>query len=181
PMPDMLRECFEADEVKGSRAPRAVGGTMAGPRTAGAVLVLGRHTLGNIGGVKGVWGWSRGGMGGISEAIARAARHYGAQIRTNADVARILTRDGRAVGVTLTDGTQVDARAVLSNADPKRTFLRLMRAEDLPGDFVRAISRIRFESSSFKLNLALRELPDFRAVPGATAQPHHKTIIDLAP
>src|SRR5207244_2299322 len=133
------------------------------------------------GGVNGVWGWSRGGMGGISEAIARAGRHYGAQIRTNADVARILTRDGRTVGVLLADGTQVDARAVLSNADPKRTFLRLLRSEDLPVEFVRAISRIRFESSSFKLNLALRELPDFRAVPGTTAQPHHKTIIDLAP
>jgi len=120
-------------------------------------------------------------MGGISEAIARAARHYGAQIRTNADVARILTRDGQTIGVTLADGTQVDARVVLSNADPKRTFLRLMRSEDLPVEFVRAISRIRFESSSFKLNLALRELPDFRAVPGTTAQAHHKTIIDLAP
>src|SRR5207244_11426798 len=81
----------------------------------------------------------------------------------------------------LTGGTQVVARPVLSNADPKPPFLRLLRSEDLPVEFVRAISRIRFESSSFKLNLALRELPDFRAVPGKTAQPHHKTIIDLAP
>jgi len=178
---DMLDEFFESDEVKASLATSAVAGTMAGPRTPGTAFVLGHHTLGNIGGVNGVWGWSRGGMGGISEAIARAARHYGAQIRTNADVARILTRDGRTVGVLLADGTQVDARAVLSNADPKRTFLRLLRSEDLPVEFVRAISRIRFESSSFKLNLALRELPDFRAVPGKTAQPHHKTIIDLAP
>src|SRR2546422_308859 len=81
----------------------------------------------------------------------------------------------------LADGTQVDARAVLSNADPKRTFLRLVHSEDLPVEFIRAISRIRFESSSFKLNLALSELPDFRAVPGTTVQPHHKAIIDLAP
>src|SRR5207249_2636480 len=154
---DMLDEFFESDEVKASLATSAVAGTMAGPRTPGTAFVLGHHTLGNIGGVNGVWGWSRGGMGGISEAIARAARHYGAQIRTNADVARILTRDGRTVGVLLADGTQVDARAVLSNADPKRTFLRLLRSEDLPVEFVRAISRIRFESSSFKLNLALRE------------------------
>src|SRR5207245_5395395 len=118
-------------------------GTGAGPRAPGTGLVWGNHTLGNMGGVKGVWGWSRGGMGGISEAIARAARHHGAQIRTNADVARILTRDGRTVGVMLADGTRVEARAVLSNADPKRTFLRLMRSEDLPGEFVRAISRDR--------------------------------------
>ena len=154
---------------------------MAGPRTPGTAFVLGHHTLGNIGGVKGVWGWSRGGMGGISEAIAAAARHHGAQVRTNAEVSRIVTDNGRAVGVILMDGTQVDARVVLSNADPKRTFLRLVRAEDLPVEFARAISRIRFESSSFKLHLALRELPDFRAIPGTTVQAHHKTIIDLAP
>src|SRR5437879_10158528 len=105
---------------------------MARPRTPGTGVVLGRRPLGNIGGVKGVWGGSRGGMGGISEAIAAAARHYGAQIRTNAEVSRIVTRGGRAVGIAMADGTQVDARVVLSNADPKRTFLRLVRAEDLP-------------------------------------------------
>src|SRR2546428_136667 len=177
----MLDEFFESEEVKAALATSAVAGTMAGPRTPGTAFVLGHHTLGNIGGVKGVWGWSRGGMGGISEAIAAAARHYGAQIRTNAEVSRIVTLEGRAVGVTLADGTQVDARVVLSNADPKRTFLRLVRAEDLPVEFARAIARIRFESSSFKLHLALRELPDFGAIPGTTVQPHHKTIIDLAP
>src|SRR3989454_671230 len=107
---DMLDEFFESDEVKASLATSAVAGTMAGPRTPGTAFVLGHHTLGNIGGVKGVWGWSRGGMGGISEAIARAARHYGAQIRTNADVARILTRDGRTVGGMLADGTRERGR-----------------------------------------------------------------------
>src|SRR2546429_3262507 len=121
---DMLDEFFESDEVKASFATSAVAGTMAGPRTPGTAFVLGHHTLGNIGGVNGVWGWSRGGMGGISESIARAARHYGAQIRTNADVSRILTRDGRPVGVMLADGTQVDARPDLSNAHPQRTFLQ---------------------------------------------------------
>src|SRR3989442_13755900 len=118
-------------------------------------------------------------MGGISEGIPRAARHWGAQIRTNADVERILTRDGRTVGVKLADGNQVDARAVLSNADPRRTFLRLMRPEDLPADFVRAISRIRFECSSFKLNSALRELPEFHAVPGTTLRPPPTTPSDF--
>src|SRR5207244_7013344 len=96
---DRLDEVFEADEVKASLATSAVAGTMAGPRTPGTAFVLGHHTLGNIGGVKGVWGWSRGGMGGISEAIAAAARHHGAQIRTNAEVSRIVTDNGRAVGV----------------------------------------------------------------------------------
>src|SRR3989441_6978063 len=115
---DMLDEFFESDEVKASLATSAVAGTMAGPRTPGTAFVLGHHTLGNIGGVKGVWGWSRGGMGGISEAIAAAARHYGAQIRTNAEGSRIVTLEGRAGGVTLAGRTQVDARGVLCNAEP---------------------------------------------------------------
>src|SRR5205807_6832471 len=93
---DMLDEFFESDEVKASLATSAVAGTMAGPRTPGTAFVLGHHTLGNIGGVKGVWGWSRGGMGGISEALARAARHHGADVRTGAEVRQILVRDGRA-------------------------------------------------------------------------------------
>src|SRR5207245_9557683 len=93
---DMLDECFESDEVEASLATSAVAGTMAGPRTPGTAFVLGHRTLGNIGGVKGVWGWSRGGMGGISEAIAAAARHYGAQIRTNAEVSPIVKLEGRA-------------------------------------------------------------------------------------
>jgi len=120
-------------------------------------------------------------MGAISEAIAQAARFFGAEIRTGVEVARIAIRDGRAVGVTLADGTSIGARVVLSNADPKRTFLGLVGKDNLPADFVRAVSRIRFESSSFKLNLALRELPDFEAIPGTSVQPHHRTIIDIAP
>lgn len=178
---DVLDDFFESEEVKASLAMSAVAGTMAGPRTAGTAFVLGHHTLGDIGGVKGAWGWARGGMGAISEAIAGAARHFGVDIRTGADVRRILVREGRAIGVELADGSEVRARIVLSNADPKRTFLRLVGAEHLPPDFVRAVERIRFESSSFKLNLALRELPDFEAIPGSTLQSHHKAIIDIAP
>jgi phytoene dehydrogenase-like protein len=178
---DILDDYFESDEVKGSLATSAVAGTMAGPRTPGTSFVLGHHTLGNIDGVKGAWGWVRGGMGAISEALARAARHYGAEVRTNAPVARILVADGHATGVELADGTRIEATAVLSNADPKRTFLQLLRQEDLPADFIRAVGRIRMEASSFKLNLALRELPDFTAIPGKNLQPHHRAIGDIAP
>ncbi len=178
---EMLDEYFESDEVKASLATSAVAGTMAGPRTSGTAFVLGHHTLGDIGGVKGAWGWPRGGMGAIPDSIARAAAHFGADIRTGADVRRILVRDGRAVGVELSDGTEIEARIVLSNADPKRTFLKLVGEEHLPPEFVRAVARIRFESSSFKLNLALRELPDFTAIPGTRLQRHHRSIIDVAP
>src|SRR5438445_12364139 len=154
---------------------------MAGPRTPGTAFVLGHHTLTEVGGLKGAWGWMRGGMWAISDAIARAARAFGADIRTSSTVRRILVRTGRAVGVELADGTIVEGTAVLSNADPKRTLLGLVGEENLPPEFARAVAGIRFESSSFKLNLALRELPDFHAIPGTTAQPHHKTIIDVAP
>ncbi len=178
---EVLDEYFESEEVKASLATSAVAGTMAGPRTPGTAFVLGHHTLGEIGGQKGAWGWPRGGMGAISEAIARAARHHGADVRTGMEVRQILVRDGRAMGVELVDGTTLESRVVLSNADPKRTFLRLVRSEHLPSEFVRAIEHMRFESSSFKLNLALRELPDFEAIPGSSPQPHHRAIIDIAP
>lgn len=178
---DVLDDFFESEEVKASLATSAVAGTMAGPRTPGTAFVLGHHTLTDVGGVKGAWGWVRGGMGALSEAIARAARSFGAEVRTNTTVRRILVRRGRAVGVELADGTNIEGRVVLSNADPKRTFLRLVGEENLPTEFAHAVARIRFESSSFKLNLALRELPDFNAIPGTTAQPHHQTIIDIAP
>lgn len=178
---DLLDDFFESEEVKASLATSAVAGTMAGPRTPGTAFVLGHHTLGNIGGVRGAWGWPKGGMGAITQALARAATHFGAEIRTGVEVSHILVRRGRAVGVVLGDGTTVEAKAVLSNADPKRTFLRLVPPENLPRDFLQAVARIRMDSSSFKLNLALRELPDFSAIRGTNVQPHHRAIIDVAP
>src|SRR6266581_5997691 len=178
---DLLDDFFESDEVKASLATSAVAGTMAGPRTAGTAFVLGHHTLGDINGVKGAWGWARGGMGAISDAIAAAAHHFSASIRTGAEVRRVVVRDRRAAGVELADGTTIESRVVLSNADPKRTLLGLVGADHLPAEFVHAVSRIRFESSSFKLNVALRELPDFEAIPGTHVQSHHRSIIDIAP
>lgn len=178
---DVLDEYFESEPVKASLGTSAVAGTMAGPRTPGTAFVLGHHTLGDIGGLKGAWGWPVGGMGAISEAIARAARHHGAIVRTGVEVRQILVREGQAIGVELADGTKMESRVVLSNADPRRTFLRLVSKEHLPADFIRAIQHMRFDSSSFKLNLALRELPDFSAAPGGTRQEHHRAIIDIAP
>lgn len=178
---DVLDDFFESEEVKVSLATGAVAGTMAGPRTPGTAFVLGHHTLGVVNGVRGAWGWPRGGMGAITEALARSARHFGAEVRTGAEVSHILVQDGRAKGVALADGTRIEAKAVLSNADPKRTFLRLVAEGSLPEDFLRAVARIKMESSSFKLNLALRELPDFRAVPGTGVGPHHRAIVDIAP
>src|SRR5438445_13051340 len=116
---------------------------MAGPRTPGTAFVLGHHTLTEVGGLKGAWGWMRGGMGAISDAIARAARAFGADIRTSSTVRRILVRKGRAVGVELADGTSVEGTAVLSNAEPKRTTLGLGSEETLAPDFARGVARTR--------------------------------------
>ena len=178
---DLLDDFFESDEVKVSLATGAVAGTMAGPRTPGTAFVLGHHTLGTINGVRGAWGWPRGGMGAITQALASAAKAFGAEVRTGVEVRRIATKDGRAIGVELADGTRIDAAAVLSNADPKRTFLGLVDRDALPQAFVRAVGRIKMDSSSFKLNLALRELPDFLAMPGTRVGPQHRGIVDIAP
>ena len=178
---DVLDDFFESDEVKVFLGTSAVAGTLAGPRTPGTAFVLGHHTLGNINGIKGAWGWPVGGMGAIPEALARAARAFGAEVRVNAGVKRVIVRGGRVTGVELLDGGTVEAQVVLSNCDPRRTFLGLVGRDHLPEDFARAIEHYRMEPSSFKLNLALDGVPDFTAIPGATVQDHHKAIIDIAP
>jgi phytoene dehydrogenase-like protein len=113
-------------------------------------------------------------MGGLADALKHAAQAYGADILTEADVASIDIRGGRAVGVTLADGRDFAARVLVSNADPKRTFLRLIDARELPGDFTRQIEDYRCEGSSFKINLALGELPSYSALPGTRLGPQHR-------
>ena len=116
--------------------------------------------------MRGLWGFVRGGMGAISEAIAGSAQAKGARIRTNAGVARVLVRGGRAYGVALADGEEIHARAVISNADPKVTFLKLIEPGEIDEEFRREIERFRVEGCSMKINLALDALPDFKALPG---------------
>jgi phytoene dehydrogenase-like protein len=120
-------------------------------------------------------------MGGLTQALARSAEAYGAMVRVAAPVDRILVKDGRATGVVLESGEEIPARAIASNADPKRTFLRLVGPEHLPADFVQAVGRIRMEGVSMKVNLALGELPDFRALPGIQVGPQHKATVHICP
>ncbi len=174
---DLLDEYFESEEVKASLVTGAVAGTMAGPRTPGTAYVLGHHTLGNIGDIKGVWGWARGGMGGITKALAASARHHGAEVRTGQEVARIVVQGGIAAGVEMADGRRLTSEVVLSNADPKRTFLGLVPPGALPEGFLRAVEKIRMEAVSFKLNLALERLPKF-----TVERPDiHRSIVDICP
>ena len=177
----ILNRWFESDELKATIATDAVIGAFAPPSHPGTAYVLFHHVMGECNGVRGVWGYVRGGMGMISESIARAAKAHGAEVRTNAPVARIITRDGRAAGVTLADGTEFQANVVASCADANVTFLKLMDPKELPAEFVAAIRRIDYGSATVKINVALSEPPQFRALPGTGVGPQHHGTMHICP
>ncbi len=178
---DVLSDWFESEPLKVTLATDGVIGTALSPTQPTTALVLFHHVMGSITGRRGVWGYVRGGMGALSEAIAAVARRYGAVIQTNAEVQTVLVRNGRAAGVVLADGPEIEARAVLSNADPKQTFLRLVPREVLPADFVARIERLRMSAASMKVNLIVDGLPNFRCLPGDRPGPHHRTTIHFCP
>jgi len=177
----ILDRWFESEQLKGTLATDAIIGAMASPSMPGTAYVLFHHVMGEAGGARGVWGYMRGGMGGVTQALAAAARDLGADIRCNAEVARILVRDGRAVGVALTGGDEFHAQVVASNADARVTFLSLLDKKTLPDAFVADVERISYASASLKINVALAELPSFRALPGTDPGPHHRGTIHISP
>jgi phytoene dehydrogenase-like protein len=173
---DFLDEWFESPEVKVTLATDGVIGANGGPRSQGTAYILLHHCMGSVGGNRGLWGFVRGGMGAVSEAIAAAARAHGAEIRVNAPVAQVLVRHGRASGVVLESGGEIESQAVASNLDPKVTFLKLVDSRHLDPDFLAAIRRFRSEGTSLKMNLALSGLPEFRVLPGAPGPQHGATM-----
>jgi phytoene dehydrogenase-like protein len=175
-----LDEWFESDALKSALVTDGVIGANGGPHSPGTAYILMHHCMGGVGGVRGLWGFVRGGMGALAEAIAAAARTHGARIRTEAAVEKILTRNGRVQGVVLCGGEEIRARTVLSNLDPPTTFLRLLDPRDLPPEFVTSIRRFRCQGASLKINLALDALPEFRAVPGAPG-PQHRATMHICP
>ncbi len=177
----ILDRWFESEQLKVTLATDAIIGAMASPSMPGTAYVLFHHVMGECDGVRGVWGYVRGGMGGISNAIAAAAREHGAEIRTGAEVGRILVRGGSVYGVALADGTEIRAPRVASGVDANVTFLRLMDRADLPADFLEAVRNIDYASASCKINLALSELPDFTALPGSSPGPQHRGTIHISP
>jgi phytoene dehydrogenase-like protein len=175
---DLLDEWYESDVLRALSALNGIIGTMLGPRSPGTAYVLLHHYMGELDGAFTAWGCQRGGTGAVSEAIASAARSHGAGIRVEAPVAKVLVEKGRAVGVALESGEEIRARTVVSAADPRVTFRKLLDANELPPDFVAAIDRFKFRGSSGKVNLALDALPIFPAMkdPGLI-----RGMIEIAP
>ncbi len=178
---ELLDRWFESDQLKVALATDGVIGANAGPYSPGTAYVLLHHVMGGVGGVRGLWGFVKGGMGGLTQAMARSAIALGAEIRTSAPVGRILVEDGRAVGVQLEDGASIRGRVVVSNADPKRTFLTLIDQRQLDSAFRQHITRYKCEGVSFKLNLALSRLPSYSALPGHEPGPQHKGTTHICP
>jgi phytoene dehydrogenase-like protein len=163
---DYLDEWYELDPLKATKSASGIIGTMMGPRSPGSAYVLLHHYMGEIDGAFRAWGFQKGGTGAISESIAGAARAFGAEIRTNAPVAHVNVKNGRACGVVLANGDEVEAPVVVSGLDPRRTFLELVDRNELPAEVVEGIERYKFRGSSGKVNLALSGLPIFTCLEG---------------
>lgn len=175
---DLVEQRFVSDAMRGLLSVSGVIGTWAGPRSAGTAYVMLHHHLGDLGdGQTGAWGFPRGGMGGVTRALADAARSFGAEIRTGSPVARIDVRAGHAVGVTLDDGTELPADTVITTAHPAISFLRLLDRRELPAEFVADIEAWQTRSGTVKINLAVDRLPVFTAHPQFDPQVHGGTIV----
>jgi phytoene dehydrogenase-like protein len=175
---DLLDDYFESPQMLGVLSVSGVIGTWAGPRSPGTAFVMAHHKVGDVGdGELGSWGFPEGGMGGLTAAMASAARSFGAELRTEAPVARIATRGGRVTGVTLVNGEELTAPLVVTTVHPKLAFLQLLDGQDLPDDFVQDIERWKTRSGTVKVNLAVDRLPEFTSHPGFDPEVHGGTIV----
>ena len=172
---------FENEHIKAVFGFDAVVGNYASPDTPGSAYVLLHHVFGELDGEKGAWGHAVGGMGAITQTMAEACREQGVEIRTNAEVKRILVEQQSVSGVVLDSGEKIYARAVAANVTPKLLYQHLVAPEDVPADFAQKIASTRYGSGTFRLNVALSELPDFTCLPGTELQEHHQSGIIMAP
>ena len=178
---DLVEEEFESDAMRGVLSVSGVIGTWAGPRSAGTAYVMAHHKVGDVGdGQLGAWGFPEGGMGSVTRALRDAAMSFGAHVRTNTAVARILVRDGATYGVVTETGEEILVDCVIAATHPQITFLHQLDAADLPSEFVDDIRRWKTRSGTVKVNLALDRLPEFTSAPGFDPDVHGGTIV-LAP
>jgi phytoene dehydrogenase-like protein len=178
---ELLDHWFESEPLKAALGWDSVVGNFASPYTPGSAYVLLHHVFGEVNGKAGAWGHAIGGMGAITQAMAAECRVRGVELVTGSAVAEVLVRDARACGVRLEDGREIAARCVVSNLNPKLLYQRLVAPEHLDEDTRERIARYRCGSATFRMNVALAELPDFAAAPGTTLQPHHQSGILIGP
>ena len=178
---DLIERWFDSPMIKSMYASACFSGNYASLRQPGSAIPFFHSALGELDGEKGAWRLVKGGMGGITQAMANFARSKGADIRTEASVAKILVEKERAVGVRLESGEIVNSRCVVANTDPKRTFLKLLDPDQLDSEFVKDIRQIRMGHSSLRINLALKGLPDIRFFAPGTAGPWHRSDICIFP
>lgn len=178
---DYLDGWFESAPIKAAYGFDSVVGNYASPYTPGSAYVLLHHVFGEVNGKKGAWGHAIGGMGAITQAMAKAAQAKGVEIRTGCGVEEVLLHKGRACGVVTAGGERVDARVVVSNLNPRLLYTRLVDPGALPGDFLRRMQAWRCGSGTFRMNVALSELPSFSCLPGTQAAEHHGSGIIIAP
>jgi phytoene dehydrogenase-like protein len=176
PVGDLLDRWFDSEIIKVKFAASAAAGGYVNLRQPGSAINLLHLSIGALDGQRGAWALARGGMGAITKAMAAAARGHGAEIRTDAAVARIVVNGGRATGVRLESGEEIPARAVLANTDPKRTFLKLVGEENLDPEFAADIRAFRMGSGTFRMNIAVNGVPEFAARPGAAIADHHRSF-----
>jgi phytoene dehydrogenase-like protein len=176
---DFLDQWFETDVLKATMSASGIIGTFLGIRSPGTAYVLLHHYMGEIDGAFRSWGFSRGGTGAISNAIAAAAREAGVEIRTKASVAKIIVKNGRAAGVALQSGEELSANVVSSSVDPHLTFEKFLDASELPSEFLEDVKRYKYRGSSGKVNLALNGLPEFKCLPGDGA--HLRGALSISP
>jgi phytoene dehydrogenase-like protein len=178
---DLVDTYFESEAIKGVLAFGGAVGTFVGPSTPGSAYSKAHHLAARVDGHTGCFGYIRGGMGALSEALATTLRRHGGEIRTNATVARVLVRDGAASGVVLKGGEEIPARVVLSNADPKHTLLGLVGDQALDAGVVADLRRYRTTGCSYKVNCALDALPHFQALPPGDQTPYLRGGIVISP
>lgn len=176
---DFLNEWFETETLKATMSASGIIGTFMGPRSPGTAYVLLHHYMGELDGAFRSWGFARGGMGTISRVIADSARHFGAEIRTQAPVEQVVINNGRAKGVVLRTGEEVHANVIVSSIDPKRTFLHMVDRAQLDAEFLAQVAKFKIRGSSAKVNLALDTLPSFTCWPGEG--PHLSGAISISP
>ena len=181
PAAEFLSEWFESEPIKALLGFDSIVGTYASPFDPGTAYVLLHHTFGEVNGKKGAWGHALGGMGAITQAMAKAATESGAEIETAAGVEEVLIERDKAVGVRLHDGRVIRGRMLAANVNLKLLYTRLLPPSSLPPEFLKRMQAFKCASGSFRMNLALSELPSFTALPGKTAQAHHGAGIIIGP